>query len=123
MNLRRGSTCIAHENSKHPVRLNRVIDLYLKEGPLLRIHRSLPELLRIHLTKTLVSLDMKILLRGRQNVAEQLISRGNLKLRAIVPDDKRRLVRLAQGAIEFDCPLKLDVGGKLPVNEDHSTVG
>jgi hypothetical protein len=66
---------------------------------------------------------MKILLRGRQNVVEQLISRGNLKLRAIVPDDKGRLVRLAEGAIEFDCALKLDVRCKLPVNEDHSTVG
>jgi hypothetical protein len=47
---------IAHQNAKEPVRFAGIVKPDTKQGPAGRIHRRLPELLRIHLPQTFEAL-------------------------------------------------------------------
>lgn len=48
---------LAHKHGKSPVGLRRVGQVHLLQHTVLRIHRRFPELLRIHLSKTFVTLE------------------------------------------------------------------
>src|ERR671915_2543545 len=48
---------VAHQSLEEKIGLNRVLHLDFENSPRLRIHRRLPELIRIHLAKTFVALN------------------------------------------------------------------
>src|SRR5208283_6236297 len=48
---------LAHQGLEHLVRFVRVLDRDLEEDPVLGVHGRVPELLGVHLAKTLVPLD------------------------------------------------------------------
>src|SRR4051794_32519475 len=52
---------IAHERREDLVRGVGIRELYLEQGAGLRVHRGCPELLRVHLTETLVPLNVEAL--------------------------------------------------------------
>ena len=37
-----GFNCVSHQNGKNLIRFDRVVDSYLEQGTLIRIHRSFP---------------------------------------------------------------------------------
>ena len=51
---------VAHQNVELPVSRNVVIDIDLDQSPGLRIHGRIPELVSVHFTQTLVSLDIDL---------------------------------------------------------------
>src|SRR5690554_4054983 len=50
---------VAHQRREDHVGFGHVLDADFEERPRLRIHRRLPELLRVHLTEALVALDLE----------------------------------------------------------------
>ena len=60
MNSRRGSTLSPIRCIEHLIGLDRIFDTHLQHRPALRIHRRLPELFGIHLSKTFVPLDVHL---------------------------------------------------------------
>ena len=81
---------ITHQDRKNLVGLNRIINLDLQQRTPLRVHGRLPELLRIHLTQTFVTLDCQILLgRGKHTLKERL-ARLDLFAGAVLAEDEGR---------------------------------
>ena len=68
---------VSHQGGENFVRLHRVLDPDLQEGPLLRVHRRFPELLRVHLAETLVALDGITLFTGADHVIDQFCHRAD----------------------------------------------
>ena len=56
------SYIIAHEHREDRISLSGIVDRDLAKRAVLRIHRGLPELLLVHFTETLVSLDTNTIL-------------------------------------------------------------
>src|SRR5215472_5192668 len=79
---------LAHENGERLVGSDGVIEQHLADEASLRIHRRLPQLLRIHLSKTLVLLD-------RVAVAD-LRDRGVAFFLAIAVDELLALLHLVK---------------------------
>src|SRR4051812_11544235 len=51
---------VAHEHVKDFISHDRVLELHLQDSPGDRIHGGLPELLRVHLAETFVTLDVDL---------------------------------------------------------------
>ena len=48
---------ITHQHVERAVRLSRILHRDDEQGPVLRVHRGLPELAWIHFTQTLIALE------------------------------------------------------------------
>ena len=77
MNFRRGSTASPINTVKISIGFDRVVDPDFEQRALVRIHRRLPKLLRIHFAQTFVTLDRQILLGCGQNFLQQRLARRN----------------------------------------------
>ena len=87
MNLRRGSTSSPISVEKMMSASYGVLDPHLQQRARLRVHRRLPELLRVHLAEALVALDLEALAR----LGHDALRRPSLEARY-------RVVRLARRA-------------------------
>src|SRR5262249_19483701 len=89
---------VAHERREDLIRLDAVLDLHLEERARRRVHRRLPQLLRVHLAQTLVPLDGEPLpAHLLDRLGERLEQLVLLALRAALHHERRRrlLVQLA----------------------------
>src|SRR5262245_2682383 len=59
--LARGDV-LTHEDAEEPVRRGRVLERDAQQGPLLRVHRRLPQLRRVHLAQPLEPLRLQLAL-------------------------------------------------------------
>ena len=96
MNLRRGSTASPIKYGEHLIGFDHIVDSHLQQSSLLGIHRSFPELLRIHFTETFVTLNRKVFLRCSQHFFQQRLARGYLFAGAVLSDDEGRGERVFQ---------------------------
>src|SRR6266545_1049872 len=84
---------VAHEDGEDLVGTDRVVHTHLEKGARLRIHRGLPELLRVHLPQPLVALEGHALFGGAHDDLDELVERaGDHFLARIVHDGTRALV-------------------------------
>ncbi len=56
-----GGYTLAHQHIEGAICDGRILDGHLQEGALLRVHRRLPELIRVHLAQPLVALESDLL--------------------------------------------------------------
>src|SRR5438093_6050848 len=72
-----GLDVVAHQLCEDLIRGDPVFDLHFEQPPRLRIHRSLPELFRIHLSEALVALDRRAALDFSEQPLHGLRKIGN----------------------------------------------
>src|SRR3972149_9873793 len=77
---------VAHEPREYVVGLHGVLYGHLQKAPLLRVHRRLPELVRVHLAEALVPLDGQALLPEIEYVVHEPLVGPYLRFRAVVLD-------------------------------------
>src|SRR3712207_8095453 len=67
---------------------HRVLDAHLQQRAPLRVHRALPELLRVHLAQTLIALDRDVLHVRSEEHTSELQSRQYLVCRLLLEKKK-----------------------------------
>src|SRR5918997_7230434 len=90
---------VAHERREELVCHRRRLDRYLQEGPVLRVHRRLPQLDRVHLPEALEAADVRVAVgvQARQGVL-QLPVVVDVVVLALVRDLVERRLRDVHGA-------------------------
>ena len=91
MNFRRGSTSSPINVEKISSASYGVLDLHLQQRAGVGIHRGLPQLLGVHLSKAFVALDVQALARLRDHVLDRCVQRARFDRFLAVNDDERRL--------------------------------
>jgi hypothetical protein len=71
---------IAHQSGKDVIGFDRILNPNLQENPCLRIHCGFPKLLRIHLAKAFITLDILALFAALHNVPKNFGERAKLSL-------------------------------------------
>src|SRR5215467_7033728 len=69
---------VAHQDGKEAVCFDRILDLYLKERPLVGIHRCLPKLIGVHLAQPFVTLDREVLFCHAKHTVQELFTRADI---------------------------------------------
>src|SRR6266545_457014 len=71
---------VAHQGGEHQVRGRVIFRLDLQERPLGRIHRGLPQRVRVHLAEALVAVDGDALLAGGDEELDEIVERFDVDL-------------------------------------------
>src|SRR5215207_9578818 len=91
---------VTHQHVEGAVRLGRVIHRDDEQGPVLRIHGCLPQLCRIHFTKTLISLETCLLANFLDDFILVLLCIGILDLILVCNPIQWRLCNIKMTIID-----------------------
>src|ERR1044072_1862047 len=112
---------VAHEDGENRVGLDRVVYLHLKQRALVRVHRRLPELLRVHLAQTLIALNRQILLGRVKYPLKKLFPRLDALARTVFAQNQGRRKASFQTLVKLHGLLELDVARQFPVHFNFCT--
>src|SRR3990170_4762034 len=84
---------VSHEDGEYLIGLDHVLDRDLEEGPLLRAHGRLPELVRVHFTQAFIPLDRKPLFPELKHIMHELPRMREGPILALFTDLIRRTVK------------------------------
>jgi hypothetical protein len=87
---------IAHQLGEDVVGLVDLLDLHLQEGTFIGVERGLPELIRVHLAETFVTLKLDAFAAGCGNGLEQADRTMNGRLGILAAQHARLRIRLLQ---------------------------